>query len=136
MKQKLSAFFRGRYGADTLARGMLVAYLVLAILTIFVQNGIVRAILNVAALTVSLLMFFRMFSGNIAKRTEENQKYLRLRRRVKQWFLLRRNKWKYRKTHVYRRCPHCGIDVRLPRRSGTHICDCPKCGGAFDVKIK
>lgn len=136
MKQKLSAFFRGRYGADQLSHGMLVAYLVLAILTVFLSNGIIRAILNVAALTVSILMFYRMFSRNIAKRTAENQKYLRFLQSVKQWFLLHRNKWKYRKTHVYRKCPHCGIDIRLPRKSGEHICDCPKCGDAFDVKIK
>ena len=136
MKQKISAFFKGRYGADSLSRALLAVYLTLAILSIFVENAPLRAILNVLAIFVSVLMFYRMFSGRIEKREAENLTYLRLRRRAHQWFLLRRNQWKYRKTHVYRRCPQCESLIRLPKRSGEHICDCPKCGTAFGVKIK
>ena len=136
MKQKISSFFSGRYGADALSRAMLTVYLVLTVLTIFTESTPLRSILNVAALTVCVLMFFRMFSRNTDKRSAENVKYLRFCGRIKQWFLLRHNKWKYRKTHVYRRCPHCGSNIRLPRRSGEHTCDCPKCGISFDVKIK
>ncbi len=136
MKQKISSFFRGRYGADALSHAMLAVYLILTVLTVFIENAPLRAILNIAALAVCVLMFFRMFSRNTAKRSSENMKYLRFCGHIKQWFLLRRNRFKYRKTHVYRRCPHCKSDIRLPRRSGEHICDCPKCGISFDVKIK
>ena len=122
----------GRYGPDQLNIALLITSIVI---------GLVGAIINISVLTIigDVILFytlFRMFSKNIAKRTSENQKYLRFLQSVKQWFLLHRNKWKYRKTHVYRKCPHCGIDIRLPRKSGEHICDCPKCGDAFDVKIK
>ena len=136
MKQKISAFFKRRYGADALSRALLVVYLALAIPSVFIPNAPLRAILNVLALSVSVLMFYRIFSGKIAKREAENLAYLRLRRHAHQWLLLRRNKWKYRKTHVYRQCPQCESLIRLPKRSGEHICDCPKCGTAFDVKIK
>ena len=136
MKQKISDFFKGRYGADALSRALLAVYLTLAILSLFIENAPLRAILNILALSVSVLMFYRMFSGRIEKREAENLTYLRLRRRAGQWILLHRNRWKYRKTHVYRRCPQCESLIRLPKRSGEHICDCPKCGTAFDVKIK
>ena len=63
----------------------------------------------------------------------ENRKYLLMRRNAKQWFLLRRNKWKYRKTHVYRGCPHCHAQIRLPRVKGDHRCDCPKCGEKLTI---
>ena len=136
MKQKLSAFLRGRYGADALSRALLVVYIAIAVLTVFIKNDFVRITLNGFSLVICAFMFYRMFSRNTAKRTEENRKYLLGVRKTKQWFLLRRNKWKYRKTHVYRECPHCHAQIRLPRVSGAHTCDCPKCKEVFDVQIK
>ncbi|MBQ2989610.1 MAG: hypothetical protein IJD59_10955 [Clostridia bacterium] len=136
MKQKLAAFFSGRYGADELAKAMLILYIVISAVTVFVGNATLRIVLNVLSLTVCIFMFYRMFSKKIAKRAEENRKYLLLRRNTKQWFLLRRNKWTYRKTHVYRSCPHCGAQIRLPRVAGDHRCDCPKCQERFSVHIK
>ena len=135
MKQKLSAFLRGRYGADALSRALLVVYLVIAVLTIFIKNDLIRILLNGVSLLVCAFMFYRMFSRNINKRAAENRKYLHCARKSKQWLLLRRNKWKYRKTHVYRECPHCRAQIRLPLIPGDHQCDCPKCGNPFDVRI-
>ena len=103
---------------------------------LFIPNVIARMIINVFSLALCIFMFYRMFSKNISRRTAENQKYLRARRKIKEWFLLRRNKWKYRKTHVYRKCPHCGVQIRLPRVKGEHRCACPKCGDSFGVNIK
>ena len=136
MKQKIAAFFKGRYGADAFSRALLAVYLVLAILSVFTESAPLRAILNILALSVSVFMFYRMFSARTGKREAENLTYLRLRRRAGQWILLHRNRWKYRKTHVYRRCPRCESLIRLPKRSGEHICDCPKCGFSFEVSIK
>ena len=136
MKQKIAAFFKGRYGADALSRALLAVYLTLAILSVFISNAPLRAILNILALSVSVLMFYRMFSARTEKREAENLAYLRLRRRAHQWLLLRRNKWKYRKTHIYKKCPHCGAQIRLPRIRGEHRCACPKCGDSFGVSIK
>ena len=136
MKQKIAAFMYGRYGVDELSRALLVVYLVLAVVMLFIPNVIARMIINVFSLALCIFMFYRMFSKNISRRTAENQKYLRARRKIKEWFLLRRNKWKYRKTHVYRKCPHCGVQIRLPRVKGEHRCACPKCGESFGVDIK
>ena len=136
MKQKIAAFMYGRYGVDELSRALLVVYLVLAVVMLFIPNVIARMIINAFSLVLCIFMFYRMFSKNISRRTAENQKYLRARRKIKEWFLLRHNKWKYRKTHVYRKCPHCGVQIRLPRVKGEHRCACPKCGDSFGVNIK
>ena len=135
MKQKLSSFFKGRYGADPLAKGMLAIYVALAILMLFVGTA-AKIILNLFSLILCFLMFYRMLSKNIAKRAQENEIYLRARKKTKEWFLLSRNKWKYRKTHIYKKCPHCGAQIRLPRIRGEHRCACPKCGDSFGVSIK
>ena len=135
MKQKLSTFLRGRYGADALAKGMLAVYVALAVLMLFVGSA-AKIILNIVSLLLCFWMFYRMLSKNIAKRAQENQIYLRMRRKTKEWILLQRNKWKYRKTHVYKKCPHCGAQIRLPRILGEHRCACPKCGDSFGVSIK
>ena len=136
MKKKITAFLQGRYGADTLSRTLLIVYLALAILTLFIRNTVFRTILNLISIAVCVFMFYRMFSKQIAKRAEENHKYLLLVSKAHKKLLLHRNKWKYRKTHTYRECPHCHAQIRLPRVSGDHQCDCPKCKNAFDVRIK
>ena len=134
MKQKLAAFFYGRYGSDELAKGMLAVYIALAVIMLFVGNT-ARLILNLISLALCFLMFYRMLSKNIAQRAQENQVYLHIRKKIKERLLLHRNKWKYRKTHVYRECPHCRAQIRLPLIPGDHQCDCPKCGNPFDVRI-
>ena len=102
---------------------------------LFVGNT-ARLILNLISLALCFLMFYRMLSKNIAKRAQENQVYLNIRKKIKERFLLHRNKWKYRKTHVYKKCPHCKAQIRLPRMQGEHRCACPKCGDSFGVSIK
>ena len=136
MRQKIAAFMYGRYGADALSKGMLILYIAIAVIWIFIPNMIARIVLQMFSLLLSVLIFYRIFSRNIAKRSRENQKYLYAKQKVRAWFLLRRNKWKYRKTHVYRKCPHCKAQIRLPKVKGEHKCACPKCGESFPISIK
>lgn len=39
------------------------------------------------------------------------------------------------KDHVYRTCPLCLANIRLPKKKGTHNVRCPKCSNLFEVKI-
>ncbi len=39
------------------------------------------------------------------------------------------------KYHVYRICPGCKANIRLPKEKGQHSVRCPGCGTLFDVKI-
>lgn len=39
------------------------------------------------------------------------------------------------KDHVYRTCPECKANIRLPKKKGAHSVRCPRCSTLFDVKI-
>jgi hypothetical protein len=39
------------------------------------------------------------------------------------------------KEHVYRICPACHANIRLPKKKGSHSVRCPACGQLFDIHI-
>ena len=134
-KNRLYRFMYGRYGTDTLNKVLLWVYVILvlvySVVSIFITNSRVSAILMVCYLLTSILLivwiFFRQFSRNIQKRRRENEKFCG-------FFKLRRNKFRDRKTPVYRKCPHCRAVLRLPRAKGRHAVICPRCKNRFEVK--
>lgn len=125
----LARVMAGRYGVDQLGRALLWVYLGLAIAALVFRP------LYYVALALMVWMMFRIFSRNIYKRQLENQKYLRVSGKIKGWFTLQKNKFRDRKTHRYRSCPHCKATLRLPNKKGKHTVCCPKCRRDFDVKI-
>ena len=136
VRQKIAAFMYGRYGADALSKFLLIVYIALAVVMLFLRNTVWGLVVQVLSLILCFWIFFRMFSKNISKRSAENACYLKLQKGIKEKIFLQRNKWKYRKTHVYRKCPYCGVQIKLPRVKGDHKCACPKCGDSFDVHVK
>ena len=121
----------GRYGTDTLGNVMLVSYIVITILYTFIGFFVDSVWFDVAVWLVStalaITVFYRMFSRNVAKRRKENERFCG-------FFRLRKNKFKDRKTHVYRRCPECKAVIRLPKAKGKHTVVCPRCKKRFSVK--
>ena len=131
IKEKLYRFMYGRYGVDTLSKVMVWAYLgvviCFTIAALFVDS-IWLSLLNWASTSAMLIwIFFRMFSRNVAARRRENEKFCG-------FFKLRRNKFRDRKTHVYRKCHACGAMLRLPKAKGKHFVVCPRCNKRFEVK--
>jgi hypothetical protein len=121
----------GRYGADTLSKVMIGVYLafvlICTIVSIFVRSIWFSLFYYVVASALVVWMFSRMFSRNIAARKRENDKFCG-------FFKLRRNKFRDRKTHVYRKCPSCKAVLRLPKAKGKHFVVCPRCKNRFEVK--
>lgn len=121
----------GRYGTDKLGTVMLVSYVVLifvhTVLSFFIDSVWFDLIIWLVSIALVVTIFYRMFSRNIAKRRRENEKFCG-------FFRLRKNKFKDRKTHVYRKCPQCGAVLRLPRAKGKHPVVCPRCKNRFTVK--
>ena len=136
MREKLASFFMGRYGTDALSKCMLTLYVLLAVISLFVKNAVAIIVIQIFSWVLFVFIFYRMLSRNIPRRMAENQKFLTITRPLREAFLLQKNKWKYRKTHIYRKCPHCKVQIRLKKISGEHSCKCPKCGKIFSVKIK
>ncbi len=127
---KMFNFLQGRYGIDELYKFLFILFWIIAILGIFLRNPIIYLL----EMLICIFMIYRLFSRDIYKRQSENMKYLKLRDKVKEKIKLQKRKWNDRKTHIYRRCPNCKAEIRLPRKKGKHVCTCPSCKKDFDVK--
>ncbi len=149
-RYKFIQFMQGRYGADKFGQFLSGVILVLIVLEMFLRMPVLWWI----SLLLLVYMYFRMFSRNIAKRYQENQKYLaitsKLRssgfgRSVGAFFEklgehIRRLSYKaasageQRKRnagfHIYK-CPQCGQKIRIPKGKGKIMVRCPKCGKEF-----
>ena len=130
-KSKLYRFMYGRYGTDTLGNVMLFTYIALLLIHTFVgffwDNVWMDAAVWVISAVLAFTVIYRMFSKNLTKRRKENEKFCG-------FFKLRKNKFRDRKTHVYRKCPDCKAVLRLPRAKGKHSVVCPRCKKRFTVK--
>lgn len=129
-RERFSRFMIGRYGADKLSRFLIGFTFALIIAGIFIRSYWV----DIAALFLMVLSYFRMFSRNIGKRFEENQKFERISFRVTEFF----KKWRFkfqqmRQYHIYK-CPSCGQKIRIPRGKGKVSVHCPKCSTDFIKK--
>ena len=74
----IARYMTGRYGSDELNRFLLIICAILLIIGIFVT----RRILNLIVIVLLIFVYCRMFSRNIAKRQQENMKYLQLKAKV------------------------------------------------------
>lgn len=119
----------GRYGSDALNQFLMVIALVLLIPWFFTH----WAIFSILILALIILIYCRMFSRNIYKRSAENQKFLA-------WFapiqrkLAGRKMQMQDKAHRYYKCPSCGRTLRVPRDRGRIEITCPHCKRKFTKK--
>lgn len=120
----------GRYGTDTLNKVLLGVYIALVaiytVASLFVSSVLFSLAYALLSSLLVVVIFWRMFSRKIANRRRENDKFCG-------FFRLRRNKWRDRKTHVYRKCPSCRAMLRLPKAKGKHSVVCPRCKNRFTV---
>lgn len=78
LRNWLARYMMGRYGNDELNRFLLIVSAILIVIGIFVP----RHFLNWLVVVILILAYCRMFSRNIAKRQQENMKYLQIKARV------------------------------------------------------
>ena len=130
-KQKMYRFLSGRYGYDTLGKTMLLGLVALLLANLIVgffnDSPWVSFGFVVATWTLLIWMYARIMSRNIAKRRRENEVFCG-------FFKLMRNRFRDRKTHVYRKCKHCKVVLRLPRAKGKHTVCCPRCHKRFETR--
>lgn len=130
-RERIYRFMAGRYGKDELGSFLLYLWLVLIITNLFLELWAITVI----ELCVAVWSIFRIMSRNIYKRQAENSFYLNARSKIAAPFKMMKNKWRDRKTHVYKRCPGCKSTLRLPKVRGEHTVKCPRCSDRFDIKI-
>ena len=142
-KYKLARFFYGRYGMDALhnllyGTTMVLMFLAL-VFTVLAKAEPVLSYVSIGMYATALGLMgwaiYRSLSRNIAARRRENDRYLRIKRRL----FGRKLKVKLppdTADHVFRACTHCHATLRLPREQGKHTVKCPRCQKRFRVRVK
>lgn len=130
-RQRLAGFLAGRNGPDTIYNVCIWSSLVLAVLGMF-WDSLLFSLLYLGLFGYAI---FRFFSRNVAKRRAENQAFRNFFGRFRRNSQMRK-KQKADKEHVYKVCPLCKAQLRLPYKKGEHTVCCPRCKGEFSVKIR
>lgn len=135
-KEKLQNFMYGRNGNDALNTFFFVLYFLFIILhLIFINNLVLRIVFMTLATFFFIIIFFRFFSRRIDKRQKANDCFLNITRFLRRPFLRFFHKIRDRKTHIYKKCPHCKQSLRLKKIKGEHTVKCPICSFEFKIKI-
>ena len=130
-RERIARFMAGRYGMDRLYHFLIVVCFVLIVVNWFVGS----AILSLLEFAVLVYATFRFLSRNIYKRQQENLAFLKIWKKPDDFFKLIKCKFRDRKTHVYKKCPACKNNLRLPKKKGKHTVACPCCQNRFDIRI-
>lgn len=130
MKQKIQQFMAGRYGADQLGQVILGIALVFMVVSLFSRWNIFYLL----ALGLLVYEYYRMFSKQIDKRYQENQKFMNWRYRLVVKRSRKKEQFKQRKIYHFYRCPSCKQKVRVPKGKGKICITCPKCKTEFIKK--
>lgn len=130
-RERMAQFMAGRYGIDRLYYFLLAICFVLIVINLFLNNIIISIIESV----LFIYAIFRVMSKNIYLRQQENEKFIKFCDKPKKFINLQKCKKRDRATHVYKKCPSCKNNLRLPKQKGEHTVVCPCCKHRFDVKI-
>lgn len=120
-------FMMGRYGTDKLNIALIVISIILSLISRFLRLGIITYLSYIPL----FLCIFRMFSRDINKRIQENQKFLKYYNTAENWTKNKFSMIKGLKTYKYFTCPNCKQTVRVPRGKGRVNIRCPKCSTKF-----
>lgn len=131
MREKFQRFMSGRYGADELSKTLSIVVVVCLVVSLFSGLLPILSILYWIGLVIMVYNTYRMFSRNVSKRQEENQKFLNARYQAAVKKNARRKRWEQRDTYRFFRCPSCRQQVRVPKGRGKICITCPKCRTEF-----
>ena len=135
---KFQRFMYGRYGMDQLYRALLWFYLAAILLAMILGravDGILYTGCSVCAGGIFIFAFLCVFYKKTENRRRENENWLKFTGIFKKKFKLLGNRWKFRKTHVFRTCPGCKCVLRMKKVKGKHMAQCPHCGKKFEFKV-
>lgn len=133
MKEKFMRFMQGRNGVDQFARFTMGVALAAIVLTLFTgTRSVIGAFLDLFGMAAIVYTYFRIFSKNISKRYQENQKYLQMTDKLRARFQKEKRMMSQRKDYHIYSCPGCGQKIRIPRGGFKKVeIECPKCHTKF-----
>lgn len=124
---------QGRNGVDQFSRFTMGVALVSIVLTLFTgtRSGI-GTFLDLFGMAAIVYTYYRIFSKNLSKRYQENQKYLQATDKLRARFQKEKRMMSQRKDYHIYSCPTCGQKVRIPRGGFKKVeIECPKCHTKF-----
>ena len=130
MREKIRQFMRGRYGTDGLNQFLSISSIVFILLTLFTHFRLFTYV----GFALLVWCYYRTFSRNIAKRTQENYQFYAIKDRLTGKVNGLKDQWANRKLYHYYRCPQCRQKLRVPRGRGRIQISCPRCGTQFIKK--
>lgn len=133
MKEKFMRFMQGRNGVDQFSRFTMGVALVAILLTLFTgTRSALGTFLDMFGMVAIVYTYFRIFSKNISKRYQENQKYLQATDKLRARFQKEKRMLSQRKDYHIYSCPGCGQKIRIPRGGFKKVeIECPKCHTKF-----
>ena len=129
MRNAIQRFMYGRYGSDQLGFFLIGVYFFLALLSTLTDVMVFQLVGDV----IFVWSIFRIFSRNISKRREENNKFMRKAHPAIKWLRLQQTMRKD-KEHRYFKCPNCSQYLRVPKGKGKITVTCRSCGASFQEK--
>lgn len=132
----MARFMYGRNGTDQLNWAILVMYLVLWVIRILVSAldvTVAAMIIDVIMFLLAVVLLWRTFSKNLAKRRAENQRFINWWWPIKNRFAAAKAR-KADKAHKYFTCKNCKTICRVPAGRGKIVITCPKCGHKIEGK--
>lgn len=129
-------WMRGRYGVfDSLNKLLIIIGLISLVAGNFIS--IMSWPLLLLAYGTFIWAYYRLFSKKVYVRSNENQKYLRLKMKYQKKFKQQKTKFEQRKEYKYFRCsnPSCKQQLRAPKGRGEIKVTCSKCHEVFTKKV-
>ena len=137
IRNALARFMYGRNGVDQLNVALLWGYLLLWLLQMILAAAVGSVLLDLvfeaAGLALFAVMLFRIFSRNLGRRREENQRFVNWRWRLKSSCQGARERHAD-KDHKYFTCKNCKTICRVPVGKGKIVITCPKCGAQIHAR--
>ena len=130
MREKIRQFMMGRYGTDGLNQFLSISSIVFILLTLVTHFRLFTYV----GFALLVWCYYRTFSRNIAKRTQENYQFYAIKDRFTGKVNGLKDQWANRKLYHYYRCPQCRQKLRVPRGRGRIQISCPRCGTQFIKK--
>lgn len=133
-RDRISKFMYGRYGTDSLSKSLLIGSIAIYVISLLLPFETIAYILSIISMSLLIYCYYRIFSRNVYKRANENQKFLYKTANIRRTFKVYLQQVKDMRTHHIYKCPTCKQKIRVPRGKGRISIHCPKCGTDFIKK--
>ncbi len=127
MMNRFRNFMAGRYGVNDQLN---IALLIFGCILTFIFSIIGVKYIHMLSWIPFIVVVWRMFSRNIAKRQAENQKFLKNTEPCRKFFNKKTAQWQDSE-HKYYNCPGCKRTLRVPKNRGKIKITCPHCNREF-----